>query len=113
MAQEQLSWRDNPRACSAISRGILSGELADLLDRLLQKDEVGASLGCRGARRDGRCELWPGVGQRRLCCSGTLRGPGGALHEPGLGSRERAGARPGPGSARRRSAVPPGASGHP
>jgi hypothetical protein len=44
MAQEQLSWRDNARASAAISRGILSPECADLLDRLLQKDEVGGKL---------------------------------------------------------------------
>jgi hypothetical protein len=41
MAQERLStWRDNSRACAAIAKGALSVECADLLDRLLQKDEV-------------------------------------------------------------------------
>jgi len=41
MAQERLSsWRDNPRACAAIAKGVLSVECADLLDKLLMKDEV-------------------------------------------------------------------------
>lgn len=41
MAQERVaSWRDNPAASSVVSRGKLSAEAADLLDKLLTKDEV-------------------------------------------------------------------------
>ncbi|KAI8474963.1 MAG: hypothetical protein J3K34DRAFT_489422 [Monoraphidium minutum] len=40
MAQEKLSWRDNPCAAAAIKRGALSPEVANLLDRLLAKDEA-------------------------------------------------------------------------
>jgi hypothetical protein len=46
MSQERLlSWRDNPRACASIARGVVSVELGALLDGLLEKDEVGRGWG--------------------------------------------------------------------
>jgi hypothetical protein len=42
MAQERAGgWRGHPAAARVLARGALSGAAADLLDRLLERDEVG------------------------------------------------------------------------
>jgi hypothetical protein len=77
MAQEKLSWRDNHCASAAISRGVLSVECADLLDKLLAKDEV---------RAHGHVNVH--VHARRMCMCACMRTSGmymcAVLHAHGM-----------------------------